>query len=479
MFGKTKLIVGLVLLATMVLLIQAAPVMAAGMIVSPSSGGFGTTFTLIADGFNPGEQVSFSVIAPNNVSVSSGTLKADRQGHIQESALIRAGSPAGTYRIIATGQSSHRQYSASFTVTGPLTTTTNPSTLAPAGLAVSPSIGNYSTTFTLTAGGFNPGESVSIWITTPTGAMIGPQSLSANNHGAVQIAGQVPRGNPSGTYTAYAQGLFSGHKYSGTFVLNVPIATFFPQWKGEYFSNKNLSGDPVVVRNDTSINFDWGLGSPDPAIPDNHFSVRWTRNVFFNAGTYTFTATTDDGMRVWVNGNLLIDAWFDQPRTTYNATITLAAGTYPLRVQYYDDTAKAFAQLSWAQTANIITAWTGSYYNNMTLSGSPVLIRQDAVLNFNWGGGSPGPGVPGTNWSAKWDSSQFAPSSGNYMISVTADDGVRVWVDGNLVINQWHDQPPTTYTVSGFLNAGYHSVHVEYYQHVGGSSLVLAFGAGG
>ena len=180
-------------------------------------------------------------------------------------------------------------------------------------------------------------------------------------------------------------------------------------------------------------------------------------------------------MRVWVNNTLLINEWFDQGATTYTGVIALSAGTYPLQVEYYDDTGFAVAQLSWAQTSNIQTTWTGSYFNNMTLSGSPVLVRQDTALNFNWGGGSPGPGVPGTYWSAKWDSTQNAPIAGNYAIAVTADDGVRVWVDGNLVIDQWHDQSPTYYAATGYLNAGWHSVHVEYYQHTGGSVLQLQF----
>ena len=477
MFLKTKLIAAMVLLAALALLIQASPALAAVMSVSPSSGSNGTTFSLIADGFNPGEVVTVSVIAPNNATVSSGTVKADKQGNIQTSAQIPSGAPTGKYTVIAQGQSSHQQYSAAFTVTAAASLVSNTVTLAPAGISISPASGNYATSFAFSAGGFNPGEPVALSITAPDNSTIGPQTLYANGAGAVQLSGQVPSGYPAGTYTAYAQGQLSGHHYSTTFTLVVPTAASFPDWMGQYFNNQNLSGSPVLVRDDTSINFNWGLGSPDPSVQRDHFSVRWTRNQYFDAGTYTFTATTDDGMRVWVGNTLLIDEWFDQS-STYTANITLSAGTYPLRVEYYDDTGYAVAQVSWATASSIgLQPWTGSYYSNMTLSGSPVLVRQDAALNFNWGGGSPGPGVPGTNWSAKWDSSQYAPYSGNYTITVTADDGVRVWVDGNLIIDQWHDQPPTSYSATGYLNAGWHNIHVEYYQDVGGSQLQLGFGA--
>ena len=262
MFRQTKLIAALFLLAMLVLLIQAAPVMAAGMAVSPSSGGYGTTFSLFGDGFTPKEHVSVSIFSPNNVLVSSGTLTADSQGRIQSSAQIKSGTPAGKYTFVALGQSSHNQYSATFTVTGSSSQVSNTNTLASPGMVVSPTIGNYSTTFVLTAGGFNPGEPVSLWITGPTGSTVSPQTLYANNHGAIQVSGQVPYGYPSGNYTAYAQGQNSGHKYSSTFTLNVPIASFFPDWKGEYFNNRTLSGSPVVVRNDPAINFNWGLDPP-------------------------------------------------------------------------------------------------------------------------------------------------------------------------------------------------------------------------
>lgn len=475
MIRKTRLILTLLLLLAFSLLIQAAPALAAGMFISPSSGGYNTTFTLVADGFKSGELVSFTILSPNNSAISSGTLMANGQGRIQTSARIPSGSPAGRYTVIAQGRSSHHQYSASFTVTTSASPVSNTTTLAPAGMFVTPTSGTYSTTFVLTAGGFNPYEPVSSWVMTPNNAMIGPQTQPADKHGAIQFSGQVPYGYPSGKYTAFARGQYSGHMYSDTFTLVVSTPTSFPHWKGEYFNNRNLSGTPVLVRDDTSVDFGWGLGSPGAAVHDDHFSVRWTRSLYFSTGTYTFTTQTDDGVRLWVGGTRLIDAWYDQS-DTHTGTITLSAGTYPVKVEYYENTGYAHAHLSWAATSSYgQQPWTGHYYNNMTLSGSAAFVRQDPSINFDWGGGSPGSGVTGTTWSAKWDSAQYAPHSGNYTISVVSDDGVRVWVDGNLVIDQWHDQSPTFHSVTGYLNAGWHAIHVEYYQHVGGSQIHLQF----
>ena len=86
-----------------------------------------------------------------------------------------------------------------------------------------------------------------------------------------------------------------------------PTATQTPDpnmWRGEYFNNPNLQGAPVLVRNDPSINFNWGAGSPAPNIPVDYFSARWTRSLMFDGGMYRFSAQADDGVRVWLDSQL-------------------------------------------------------------------------------------------------------------------------------------------------------------------------------
>ncbi len=77
---------------------------------------------------------------------------------------------------------------------------------------------------------------------------------------------------------------------------------------------------------------------------------------------------------------------------------------------------------------------TGQYYNDMTLSGTPVLTRTDPNVDFNWGPNSavsPGPGVNATQWSAKWTGTITAPATGSYTFSLTSDDGSRLFVNGS------------------------------------------------
>ena len=119
------------------------------------------------------------------------------------------------------------------------------------------------------------------------------------------------------------------------------------QIKGEYYDNQSLSGTPALVRDDANISFDWGEGSPHPAIPADNFSVRWTTTLSLSAGNHTFHTRTDDGVRLWVDDTLLINQWRDMPPTDFYATVYLSAGQHVITMEYYEWLWGAVAQLSW------------------------------------------------------------------------------------------------------------------------------------
>jgi hypothetical protein len=119
-------------------------------------------------------------------------------------------------------------------------------------------------------------------------------------------------------------------------------------WHGEYFDNKDLSGSPELTRTDTDLRFDWGTGAPASGLSADDFSVRWTADVDFQADTYDFFARHDDGVRVWVDGALIIDSWHDQPATTHSGTRTLSADTHHIRVEYYEHTGLASLVVWWS-----------------------------------------------------------------------------------------------------------------------------------
>jgi hypothetical protein len=129
------------------------------------------------------------------------------------------------------------------------------------------------------------------------------------------------------------------------------------RWKGEYFNNRSLSGTPSMVRDDGAgaLNFDWGTGSPSTScgIGADNFSVRWSRTASFNAGTYRFTVTSDDGFRLYVDGSLKLNKWIDQAPTTYTIDVPLSAGNHTIRMDYYENGGGAVAKLSWKLTSNL------------------------------------------------------------------------------------------------------------------------------
>ncbi|MCJ7550557.1 MAG: PA14 domain-containing protein, partial [Anaerolineae bacterium] len=120
-------------------------------------------------------------------------------------------------------------------------------------------------------------------------------------------------------------------------------------WSAEYFNNLTLSGTPALSRSEASVNYNWGLGSPQAGVVNaDNFSARWTQNANLVAGNYTFWLTADDGVRLWVNGHLLIDAWYRQSATAYTDEIYLPGGPVTIELQYFEMDGAAVAQLSWA-----------------------------------------------------------------------------------------------------------------------------------
>lgn len=118
-------------------------------------------------------------------------------------------------------------------------------------------------------------------------------------------------------------------------------------WLARYWNSIDRSGAPVLVRSESAIDHDWGFGSPDPAIAADRFSAQWTAAVEFAAGTYRFSATSDDGMRVWLGGELIVDSWSVRPEQTDTVTRSLDAGTYDITVDYFENTGVAVARFTW------------------------------------------------------------------------------------------------------------------------------------
>ena len=107
----------------------------------------------------------------------------------------------------------------------------------------------------------------------------------------------------------------------------------------------------------------------------------------------------------------------------------------------------------------------GEYFANKTLAGAPAVTRVDTEMNFDWGMSNPAPGIPADDFSARWTGKLTAPASGKYRFGAIADDGVRVYLDGKLIAEDWTDHAPATITGEVTLEAGKsYDIKIEYYE---------------
>jgi PKD repeat protein/uncharacterized protein YraI len=243
-------------------------------------------------------------------------------------------------------------------------------------------------------------------------------------------------------------------------------------WRGAYYDNPNLEGEPLLVRNDERIDFNWGSQPAAPGMPTTNWSARWTINRNVAAGTYRFSAWVDDGLRVYVDNQLVIDGWQAGPARNYTADVNLSAGAHSVRVEYFQGTGNALLQLSIGYVEGY-PEWKGEYFNNPQLEGTAVVVRNESSVNFNWGIAPPAPGLPADNWSARWTRS-YDLAAGEYTVAVDVSGGVRVWLDDQLLIDSWSSQEQRILSAdTGPINSGRHEFRIEYFKERQPGSLLV------
>ncbi len=277
--------------------------------VAPPQALPGQSLTISGAAWRAGEEISL-VVQPadtsQGVGLSGGSVRADEQGRFQRAVMLPFDMQPGAWIVIARGAGPERTASVAFAVLTP--------TRAPGALAtLTPTVTDTPTALpvlTVTATATQP----ALPSATPTRLPPTPTRPSAP---------------PTPTATP-------------------PVIT---DWRGDYFNNPTLAGNPAFTRNDPSIAFNWGNESPDPRLSADGFSARWTRRLYFDAGLYRFTVRVDDGARVFVNGVMVIDEWRDGSAREVSTDLTLSAGDHDLRVEYYERSGAASISFSFARIA--------------------------------------------------------------------------------------------------------------------------------
>lgn len=263
----------------------------------------------------------------------------------------------------------------------------------------------------------------------------------------------------------------------------------------------------------------WGKGSPDPAIGSDWFQGSLTGNFEFAGGLVELAVTADDQAYLFVDGALVVAAYDHGIR--FSEIVDLTAGWHLVDVYYMEAMGEASLQVSWGAPGEgcvidgeahgvgpnpdnacqvcapetdpnrWINAPAGSACDaaggvcgddgrcvphNQFLAtyrawwGATVTRYEPAPVDHDWGNGRPDPMISDDDFTADLVGSFDFPG-GPVEFSVTTDDGTRLMVDGQVVIDGWYNQPPTLYTGVVDLAPGPHLVEIEYYEAGGGAVL--------
>lgn len=348
-----------------------------------------------------------------------------------------------------------------------------PSVTAPTSLAAAQVGVAYRTAAFTVSGGTSPytwsATGLPAGLTMSTAGVISGTPTAETSSGAVTVTVTVRDATNTAATRTYS-----------LFVAAAAVPTGCPLepagWRAEYYPNVSLSGSPGLCRDDAAVSFNWAGRSPGGSIPGTNFSVRWTRRASFEAATYRFTVGSDDGIRVYVDGVRIVNDWNHQVYTAADHTIDLAltAGYHTVVVEYYQAPGQSQVEVTWAKTTTTACgtattgSWLGQYYANATLTGSPALCRNDSTIDFDWGSGSPQAGtIPADRFSVRWTRVYEISSGGTYRLRAGSDDGVRVYVDGVLVIDYWQDRSYGESEAEAYMTAGRHTVVFEFYENGG------------
>lgn len=191
-------------------------------------------------------------------------------------------------------------------------------------------------------------------------------------------------GSTGGVWTSPIAGLTVGTPGSGTGLT------------GDYYTSMtngfgNFNGTPTLTRLDPTIDFNFGSGAPDPSISATYFMVRWHGQVQpLYSGLYKFSTTSDDGSRLWVNGQLVVSQWQAQGAATVSGNLQLTAGQkYDLVLEYFQVTGPDVISLNWSspnQAPEVIPMpqlYPGTGLASPTLTTS---VSTKTNLTLNWAG---------------------------------------------------------------------------------------------
>ena len=252
----------------------------------------------------------------------------------------------------------------------------------------------------------------------------------------------------------------------------------------QYFHNVDLTG--LAVERTEAVDFAWGVVAPAPGVDPETFSVRWTGQVeALYTETYTFRTVSDEGVRLWVDGQLLIDRWDAHTAQVDSGTIDLVAGQrYDIRLEYYDDTGSAQIRLQWSSASQVLEAIPasqlhtspGGLLGQYTDDSANSVTQVEATIDFDWGTGSPVAPITSDDFQVSYTGMLRVDYGEEYTFSVDSAGLTRLWVDNDLIIDNWTEHTTTTDTGTKTLEPGkWYDVRLDFEDESGTAEVSLGW----
>jgi photosystem II stability/assembly factor-like uncharacterized protein len=300
-----------------------------------------------------------------------------------------------------------------------------------------------------------------------------PNTLFANHQRVYQYAGGHNETYGSSTLNIDCDTI------DGVLAANVPPA----RWHVQYFSSATPTGTACYDGyEDTTYLFkDWGSAAPAAGCPASPYSALFTKQVTFDGGTYAFHFDHNDGVQLYVDGTKVLDTWSDGGLgNDYTRTLS---GTHEIKIAYYNHNATGPAALqAWWRGSGALPAvpgvqkgvWRAQYFGNPKMWGVAPLVKNEVgpAIDHTWDAG-PGYALPTNGWSAVYTTTAQL-LCGHYDFTVHADDGVRLWVGGQKLLDEWRDQVDD-FQAAVDLPSGPTPMRIEYYQNGGQAALDVSY----
>lgn len=308
-------------------------------------------------------------------------------------------------------------------------------------------------------------------------------NLIRKGPGFAQLPSQAWARRNTGTASWYQ---LLTHYYTGIQIMNKYV-----WFNTKYYNNTGCSGSPAVENSTNSINYDWGTGSPVSGVNADNFCVEFESTTinFPDMGgnnQYTFFILADDGFRLYVDNNLVLDKWLAQSPHQYSVTMNMTPGTHAIRLRYYEAGGGAVVRMSWMPGFGMV----GQYFDNIIgsvepppipMDDDPFINRPDPTIQFDWETYSPldtreGPRFYEDTFSALWEGYIYTPNCQTTVpaqFGTLSDDGVILKIDNQVVINQWNDHGATQHYGYKVMCTGTHPVELRYYENGGGAVIKL------